>query len=53
LSSFLSKRKNRKAQVIVTGTAIAVTALATGGLSLIGAGIGAAAWWLTGKATQH
>lgn len=50
--SLFAKRPNRRAQAIVTATTTVVAAAATGGLGLIALGIGAAAWWMTGKATE-
>lgn len=49
--NLFAKRPNRKAQTVVTATTAAIAA-ATGGLGLIALGIGAAAWWVTGKATE-
>ena len=51
MKSAFGKKKNRTAQAVMAGTAVAVTFVATGGLGLIAVGAASAAWWLTGKAT--
>lgn len=52
MTSLFSRKKNRKAQAIAAGTTAVIATVATGGLGLIAVGVTAAAWWVTGKATE-
>ena len=52
MPSVFAKRKNRKAQAVAAGTTAAIAVVATGGISLVAAGVVTGVWWLTGKITE-